>query len=211
MMAVLALAFTSANATLITDPGTDLALGDTGITYTLSGEIVGSTGDDLRFADADGGTFTLTFSSAVDLTIYNSANSTSVNFDDDAGGNSAVITANTGSWDYTAGYYDLTSATQVATLGDSALSGLGTSVLTISTTRGFYAASDADIATSGAVRSDADWGELTISGVTSITYVYSDATNYDSLRIDAIPEPATIGMLFAAGAGILFIRRRLRS
>jgi hypothetical protein len=205
--------FSTANATLITDPGTDLTLGDTGITYTLSGDIVGSTGDDLRFSTNAGGTFTMTFSSAVDLTIYNSANQTSVNFDDDSGGNSAVITATTGEWAYTAGYYDLTSATETAKLGESALSGLGTSVLTVSTTRGFYPVSDADIATSGAVNSSADWGEFTISGVTSITYVYSDATNYDSMRIDAvtaIPEPATIGLLGLGSVALVVFRRRKR-
>jgi hypothetical protein len=189
-------------AALIADLGTSLTLGDgSGITYSLTGDIVESTGDDLRFSSNAGGSFTLTFDSAVTLTIFSSEFSTSVNFDDDAGGNSAVITADAGSWAYTAGTYDLTSATETATLGDSALSGLGTSELTISTTRGFYSSSDDAIATSGAVRSDSDWGEITISGVTSLTYVYSNATNYDSLRIDAVavPEPSAFALL----AGLL--------
>lgn len=216
--------FTTANAAFI-HVGTDLALGDgSGITYTIAGDIATNPQDnggldDLRYTSADGGSFTITFSSAVDLTTLNTEINQGVNFDSTpVAVDSMSVTADSGVWAYTAGtLLDLTSSPSDQDLGTggdgdarNALLGLGTSTLSVESTRGMLDGAGGSIA-SGAPASQEDWGELSISGVTSITWTYSDETNYDGFRMDAvaaIPEPATLGMVAAFGGGIMFIRRR---
>ncbi|MFC7337128.1 PEP-CTERM sorting domain-containing protein [Haloferula chungangensis] len=204
----------SANAAFVY-VGTDLVLGDgSGITYTVTGDVGTNPqnnggADDLRFLVNNGGSFTITFSSAVDLKIFNSEVSQGVNFDaNPTTANSAVITANSGTaWGYTAGVYDLTDGSVDPAAGPSALSGLGTNVLTIASTRGYF--TGAGIASSGAPSSETDWGEIAVSGVTSITYEFTNETNYDGFRIDAVavPEPS-VAVLAGLGLFGLGLRRR---
>ncbi|CAA6692112.1 MULTISPECIES: PEP-CTERM sorting domain-containing protein [unclassified Lentimonas] len=203
-------------AALLNDLTANSVLGDgSGITYTITGDLGVNTQnnagtDDLRFTEVDGGSFTIAFSSAVDLSFFNTQVSQGNNFDSESPDlYSGIITANAGTWSYSAGVFNLTSGTEGANAGASALSGLGTDELTIGSTRGFF--TGAGIAGSGAPNTNADWGTISISGVTSLTYVFSNTTNYDAFRIDAVavPEPssfALIGGLLALSA--VAVRRR---
>jgi hypothetical protein len=205
--------FTTANAALI-QVGTNLTLGDgSGITYTMAGDIAtnpqnnGGT-NDLRFTSDTGGSFTITFSGGtVALSMFNSEVSQGVNFDGITGTN-ALIVADTGAWSYTGGDLDLTNGNDGS--GSDVVGGLGTSTVTIGNARIFVDNNGNNVANSGAPSSQSNWGTFSISGVSSITYTYSDATNYDGFRMDAVavPEPATLGMVVAFGGGIMFIRRR---
>ena len=56
-------------------------LAGSGISYTFAGDVATQSGGDLRLTTNGGGSFTLTFSAPVELSLYNSENSNStVNF-----------------------------------------------------------------------------------------------------------------------------------
>ncbi|WP_411827794.1 PEP-CTERM sorting domain-containing protein [Luteolibacter sp. AS25] len=201
----------SANAvTLLSTGGTV----DTGITYAFSGDVAtqaGGAGQDLLTTTNTGGSFTVTFTGgAVDLTIYNTEINQAVNFDgqNPAEGYNAQVVADAGTWSYTAGLIDLTNGNAA---GANAVAGLGTSTFTIGNARIFAddAANGIDVANSGAPPSEIDWGSFQISGVSSITYSFSDVTNFEGIRIDAIvPEPSSAALI--ALGGIAFLGRRRR-
>ena len=71
-------------------------LGDTGITYTIAGDVAtqpDGAGQDFRLTTNTGGSFTISFSEPVDLTLFNSENNLgTVNFDGDINGANITLT-----------------------------------------------------------------------------------------------------------------------
>lgn len=202
----------SANAAYILT-GTDVALGDgSGITYTVTGDLSNPSGNDLRFSTNTGGSFTITFTGgAVNLSIFNSEVNQAVNFDGTVG-NSAEVIANAGTWSYSAGDLDLTNSNGAgANAGVNVVGGLGTNTFTIGNARKFADNNGDNVAGSGAPYSESDWGTFSINGVSSITYTYSDTTNFDGFRIDAVaavPEPSSTALLGLSGLALILRRRR---
>lgn len=205
----------SANAAFLVT-GTDLALGDgSGITYTVTGDVGTETGDgagnDFRTSTDAGGSFTITFTGGtVDLSIFNSEINQAVNFDGVAPGEgyNAQIVADSGTWSYSAGDLDLTNGNNG---GANVVSGLGSSTFTIGNARIFTDNNGDNVANSGAPFSQSDWGTFSISGVSSITYNFSNVTNFEGFRIDAVaavPEPSSTALLGLGGLAMILRRRR---
>ena len=64
---------------------------------------------------------------------------------------------------------------------------MGTSEVTIGNAREVFQDNNGDnVADSGAPRSGADWGTFSISGITELTYTFSNATNFEAFRINAV-------------------------
>ena len=167
-------------------------LAGSGISYTFAGDVATQSGGDLRLTTNGGGSFTLTFSAPVELSLYNSENSNStVNFDGDIVGSNITLDAEGGAgWSYTGGELDLTNGNGTSNgsvpPGANVVGGLGTSTATIGNARIFQDNNGDNVANSGAPRDFADWGVFHITGITSLTYTFSDATNFEAFRIDAV-------------------------
>ena len=180
------------------------------IGYTFTGNVATEAGDgageDLRFTSNSGGTFTITFTAPVDITIFNTEIFQGNNFDGQTGGPSADVSAMTvaGStgWSYAPGTLDLTPV----------VGGLGSNNFTIGNARIFEGEPGAAAPPSNAPRSESDWGTFAIEGITSLTYAFSDAANFDGFRIAAVestvPEPSAFGLLGLAALGLGLRRRR---
>ena len=169
---------------LVTPAGT---LENTGISYTIVGDVAtqpAGSGQDLRLTTNTGGSFTVNFSEPVDLTLFNAENdSGTVNFDGDIVTN-VTLTADGGDWSYVGGELDLTNGNIG---GANVVNGLGTSEVTIGNAREVFQDNNGDnVADSGAPRSSADWGTFSISGITELTYTFSNATNFEAFRINAV-------------------------
>ena len=170
---------------LVTPAGT---LENTGISYTIAGDVAtqpAGSGQDLRLTTNSGGSFTISFSEPGDLTLFNSENdSGTVNSDGNITGTNVRLTADGGDWSYVGGELDLTNGNNS---GANVLNGLGTSEVTIGNARTVFQDNNGDnVADSGAPRSDADWGTFSISGITELTYTFSDQTNFEAFRINAV-------------------------
>ena len=207
---VVAAGIVSAQGVVLTTPGGTIGT----IGYTFSGDVATVGDEDLLFTTAAGGSFTITFTAPVDIMIFNSTIDRANNFDDQSGALSADVSAITvgGStgWSYAPGAFDLTAGT----LGDpppNAVAGLGTDNFTIGNGR-IFEAGPGVAGASNALESDADWGAFSIVGATSLTYNFSNNTNIDSFRIDAVtstvPEPSAFGLLGLAALGLGLRRRR---
>ena len=169
---------------LVTPAGT---LENTNISYTIVGDVAtqpDGAGRDLRLTTNTGGSFTVSFSEPVDLTLFNSENSLgTVNFDGDINGTNITLTSDSGNWSYVGGELDLTNGNNG---GANVVNGLGTNEVTIGNARTVFQDNNGDnVADSGAPRSNADWGTFSISGVTELTYTFSNATNFEAFRISA--------------------------
>ena len=178
----------------------------TGETYTFSGDVTTETGDgagqDLRTTSGSGGTITLVFDAPVDLSFFNSEINQGNNFDGQVGGPSVTLGADddAGTWSYIPGDLDLSSV----------VGGLGTNSTTIGNARIFPAGPG--VAGSGAPISNADWGTFSIQGITTLTYSFSDDTNFEGFRIEAVsavPEPSSLSVLGLVG--LIGLSRRKRS
>ena len=170
---------------LVTPAGT---LENTNITFTIAGDVAtqpDGAGQDFRLTTNTGGSFTVIFSEPVDLTLFNSENdSGTVNFDGNITGTNVRLTADGGDWSYVGGELDLTNGNNS---GANVLNGLGTSEVTIGNARTVFQDNNGDnVADSGAPRSDADWGTFSISGITELTYTFSNQTNFEAFRINAV-------------------------
>ena len=79
-------------------------LENTNITYTIVGDVATrpeGAGRDLRLTTNAGGSFTISFSEPVDLTLFNSENNVgTVNFDGDINGVNVRLTSDAGDWSY---------------------------------------------------------------------------------------------------------------
>ena len=170
---------------LVTPAGT---LENTNITYTIAGDVAtqpDGAGQDFRLTTNAGGSFTISFSEPVDLTLFNSENDIgTVNFDGDINGANITLTSDAGDWSYVGGELDLTNGNIG---GANVVNGLGTSEVTIGNAREVFQDNNGDnVADSGAPRSGADWGTFSISGITELTYTFSNATNFEAFRINAV-------------------------
>lgn len=165
-------------------------LTESGITYNFTGNVTTLEGD-LRLTTNSGGSFTVTFSEPVNLSLHNSANNSDVvNFDGNIAGNNVVISTDAGTWGYTAGDLDLTNGNNG---GANVVTGLGTNTVSVGNARIFVDNDGDNVANSGAPRADADWGTFSISRVTSLTYTFSDQTNFEAFRIDAVASDCVLG------------------
>ena len=170
---------------LVTPAGT---LENTDISYTIVGDVATQpqgSGQDLRLTTNSGGSFTISFSDPVDLTLFNSENdSGTVNFDGNISGANITLTSDGGNWSYVGGDLDLTNGNNG---GANIVNGLGSSEVTIGNGRGVFQDNNGDnVADSGAPRSNADWGTFSISGLTELTYTFSNETNFEAFRINAV-------------------------
>ena len=161
---------------LVTPAGT---LENTSISYTIVGDVAtqpAGLGQDLRLTTNSGGSFTVSFSDPVDLTLFNSENdSGTVNFDGNINGTNIRLTSDSGNWSYVGGDLDLTNGNNG---GENIVNGLGTNEATIGNARTVFQDNNGDnVADSGAPRSDADWGTFSISGITELTFTFTDQTN----------------------------------
>ena len=170
---------------LVTPAGT---LENTSISYTIVGDVAtqpAGLGQDLRLTTNSGGSFTVSFSDPVDLTLFNSENdSGTVNFDGNINGTNIRLTSDSGNWSYVGGDLDLTNGNNG---GENIVNGLGTNEATIGNARTVFQDNNGDnVADSGAPRSDADWGTFSISGITELTFTFTDQTNFEAFRINAV-------------------------
>ncbi len=150
----------------------------------------------LESASNSGNVAVFTFNQAVDLTITNNDYNRTVLFEDNQGpalANSNVFTADAGNWSFTTG----TSTTAPTTSSSGST---------------FTFGSVAGNASSGAGRPSQDWGSLTISGITTLTWTTANESFFESFRFDAvetIPEPTFTALLGLTG--LFLVRRRERS
>ena len=168
---------------LVTPAGT---LENTNISYTITGDVATQPdGADLRLTTNTGGSFAVSFSEPVDLTLFNSENdSGTVNFDGNINGTNIRLTSDSGNWSYVGGDLDLTNGNNG---GENIVNGLGTNEATIGNARTVFQDNNGDnVADSGAPRSDADWGTFSISGITELTFTFTDQTNFEAFRINAV-------------------------
>ena len=199
---------------------TGMMLAD-GTTYTVTGDAATEAGDgdglDFRTTTNGGGSFAINFSAPVDLTFFASEINQGNNFDGEIDGANITLTGDTGTWVYTPGLtsdsLDLTNGT--LTPGGQNVVGFGNDVdgnptATIGNGRIFTAGPG--VATSGAPISNGDWGSFSIQGIQTFSYDFSNATNFEGFRIDAVssvPEPSSLSLL---GLGCLVgLARRRRS
>ncbi|MGJ8676547.1 MAG: PEP-CTERM sorting domain-containing protein [Akkermansiaceae bacterium] len=200
----------SASAVTLVSGGGTIA---PGITYTISGAVAtqpDGAGLDLQTSVNTGGSFTITFTGGVvDLSFFNSETDQGVNFDgiNPVEGFNVQMAADAGTWSYTGGaVLDLTNST---VNNSNLIVGLGTDTFTVGNTRGEFTGA-AGAANSGAPNSEADWGTFSISGVSTVTYTFSNVTNFEGFRITAVavPEPSSAALLGLCGLGLLARRRR---
>ena len=187
----LAASVSSVSAVTLTSSGGTI---DGSISYTVTNVTdVGSNGLQTSTNDANTAVFTFV-GGPVDLTITNNDNDISVIFDDIIGGPGATNTfaADAGQWTFDQG----TATTSVPTFTNVD----GTFTFN-SIAAGFEGPSQ-------------DWGTLTISGITELTWTSSDDSNFESFSFaavtagTAVPEPSSSALLGLGGLALLARRRR---
>ena len=160
-----------------------------GNNYTVTNVTAQGT-NGLGSAVNSGNTAVFTFAQAVDLTITNNDNSSTVIFDHLRVGtvDSNTFTADSGAWTFTPG----TSTTVPAFTNSGSTFAFGSLA-------------------AGFANPTQDWGSLTISGITELTWITADESNFESFSfsaVDVIPEPTSAALLGLGGLALLGRRKR---
>ena len=177
----------SASAVTLLTSGGDITQN---ISYTVTGVTDAGT-NGLQTATNDPNTAIFTFvGGPVDLTITNSDLSTTVIFDDNRGSQdiSNTFAADAGEWTFVQG----TATNSVPTFTNAA----GTFTF--------------DSVANNFQGPNQDWGTLTISGITELTWTSTDDSNFESFSFsaEAVPEPSSTALLGLGGLALLARRRR---
>ncbi len=166
--------------------------------YTITGDFTVVDMDDIQTSTNGGGSVTFSFNSAVDFFVGPTTNGGLGIFDNGGAGGGATTNtfeADTGTWTFSAGSLTVTPAVFHSIAGDTATIG----TITAGGNRG-----------TGALSPNQDWGGLSISGVESVTWTYTDETNLERFNFIAsvtVPEPSS-SLLVLSSLGIFLVRRK---
>ena len=163
-----------------------------GNNYTVT-NVTSAGSNGLETAVNSGNVAVFTFDSAVNLTITNNDQTFTTIFDHLNVGtvDSNTFTADAGTWTFAPG----TVTNTVPTFTNAGST--------------FAFGSNATVATQG--RPNQDWGTLTISGITELTWTVPTQSNLESFSfsaVDAAPEPTSAALLGLGGLALLARRKR---